>query len=558
MESSVERQLKFVPPKSFVHRNFWYKLADLKLNIDKLQDAPKRVQAVKNSTEFSRLLIEIDCTAFNSSYSSTSITSGWNGILFNTNTIEEFRCKDKNKLLKHLSDNYYNHILSMDKLESSSDLFFFLIFSFADFKAHKFYYWFAFPVFRDVIFKCPSESKSISTVFSEDLLETFKFQLHSFKNNFSEPVFVFQSKSSAMFILPKLIHHNKKSENFKGIDLNSTYICCDDRSIGNYPCWSLRQLLGYLVFTCPELANKTINCICLRQKLESSIVLPIVIPAMETDINHIIWTGWEANKNNKLAPQLADMSKIMDPHILAEKSICLNLTLMKWRLVPNLSIEIINQTKYLLLGAGTLGCGVARSLLAWGAQLITFVDCGKVSLSNPVRQSLYLYEDALDGGKPKALTAARRLMQINPCVVSTGYCLKIPMPGHPVGESQIVKTKEALENLENLIKEHDVIFLLTDSRESRWLPTMLAACYNKITINAALGFDSFIVIRHGAQSSTSLQQSIEVKGFREVPGSRLGCYFCNDVVAPGNVSTYNICTAVRCLKEFYFHALIAL
>lgn len=59
--------------------------------------------------------------------------------------------------------------------------------------------------------------------------------------------------------------------------------------------------------------------------------------------------------------------------------------------------------------------------------------------------------------------------------------MKIPMPGHPIGDSQLEETNEALDKLENLIKEHDVIFLLTDSRESRWLPTMLAAYYGKVS-----------------------------------------------------------------------------
>ncbi|XP_065094388.1 ubiquitin-like modifier-activating enzyme ATG7 isoform X2 [Ochlerotatus camptorhynchus] len=480
MESGKERQLKFVPPKSFVHQSFWYKLADIKLNIDKLQDSPKEVYAEKNYTEYSRLLIEVDCTAFNRELSTSSKNSKCKGILLNTNTIEEFRSKDKNDLIKRLSDDYFNQLLSKDKLESSSELFFFLLFSFADFKAHKYYYWFAFPAFRDIIYKCRSECKSVSSIFSQDLLEKFELQLCTFRNKFSEPVFIFDSKSDIILKLSDLIHHDKKDENFKDLDLTSTYICCDDRSVDQNPCWLLRQLLGYLVYVCPLLANKEIKCICLRQKLQTSVVLLIIIPSTETNIEHILWTGWEANKNGKLVPQLADMSKVMDPEILAEKSISLNLTLMKWRLLPSLNIEIINQMKYLLLGAGTLGCGVARSLLAWGAQYISFVDCGKVSLSNPVRQSLYLYEDAIDGGKPKALTAAKRLKQINPCVLSTGHWLKIPMPGHPVGESQFTETNEALENLENLIKEHDVIFLLTDSRESRWLPTMLAAYHEKL------------------------------------------------------------------------------
>lgn len=160
-----------------------------------------------------------------------------------------------------------------------------------------------------------------------------------------------------------------------------------------------------------------------------------------------------------------------------------------------------------------------------------------MSFSNPVRQPLFRFEDCLDGGKPKAACAAERLKEIFPSIVgctsalvhlglhqrATSHSFMIPMPGHPVGDSSSSSgVSQSIELLERLISEHDVVFLLMDSRESRWLPTLIAASQAKLVINAALGFDSYLVMRHG------------VGAFESHP-KRLGCYFCNDIVAPADV-----------------------
>ena len=103
---------------------------------------------------------------------------------------------------------------------------------------------------------------------------------------------------------------------------------------------------------------------------------------------------------------------------------------MKWRILPELELERVQTQRCLLLGAGTLGCVVARSLLAWGVRDITLIDSGRVSFSNPVRQWLFQFEDCLNGGQSKAMAASARLKQIFPSARTDGVELQIPMPGH--------------------------------------------------------------------------------------------------------------------------------
>lgn len=270
--------------------------------------------------------------------------------------------------------------------------------------------------------------------------------------------------------------------------------------------------------------------------ISSSLIWNVLLPEASEEDNKFV--GWETNQNGKMGPRIAAMADTMDPAKLAVNSVNLNLKLMKWRLVPDLNLDLITEQKCLLFGAGTLGCGVARNLLSWGFKNITLVDSGKVSFSNPVRQSLFKHEDALSGKTMKATTAAERLKEINPGAVTKGYVMQIPMPGHAVGDSMRTAITKDLETIEELVKEHDVIFLLTDSRESRWLPTMLGAFYQKIVINAALGFDSYLVMRHGSSRNTDKPSGeTDFGDLKCVNGQNLACYFCNDVTAPGDVST---------------------
>ncbi|KAH9964020.1 hypothetical protein BJV74DRAFT_870571 [Russula compacta] len=91
------------------------------------------------------------------------------------------------------------------------------------------------------------------------------------------------------------------------------------------------------------------------------------------------------------------------------------------------------------------------------------------------------------------------------------------MPGRPIPPGSEEQAKADVNTIEGLFDGHDAIILLMDSRESRWLPTVLSSAKGKIILSAALGFDSYLVMRHGS--------------------NRLGCYYCNEIVAPADVFT---------------------
>jgi ubiquitin-like modifier-activating enzyme ATG7 len=87
--------------------------------------------------------------------------------------------------------------------------------------------------------------------------------------------------------------------------------------------------------------------------------------------------GWEKNVQGKLGARLADLAPMMDPSRLADQAVDLNLKLMRWRILPALDLDKVSSTKCLLLGAGTLGCYVARVLMV-SVQLRTFEACPTV------------------------------------------------------------------------------------------------------------------------------------------------------------------------------------
>ncbi|KAG2471100.1 ATG7 enzyme, partial [Polypterus senegalus] len=503
-------KLQFTPFSSALDAGFWHELTRRKLNDYRLDESPRHIKGYYcNGKTACDILGTMAHSSFVNERESATPTRccAATGLLYNTNTLESFKACDKKALLQK----------SVEEIKALQDAY-------------------------DALC-CKTGASAI-------------------------PYFVVKYTVDSVSISP-LASLEEEVRAQKKVTIG-VYDPC---TLPQYPGWPLRNLLYLITYRWGQVLD-SLEVLCFRDRtlqgmrnLTHSLLFEVKLPKLsnasgvplaQSDIH---WcpkgVGWEKNQKGAMGPRIVNLSECMDPRRyiidlfsqsvtsanekgqlqLAESSVDLNLKLMRWRLVPTLDLEKVISTKCLLLGAGTLGCNVARTLLGWGVRHITFVDNAKISYSNPVRQPLYEFEDCIGGGKSKALAAVERLRKIFPGVDAHGHHLSIPMPGHPVNfsEETMQQAVKDVQQMEALISSHDVVFLLMDTRESRWLPTMIAASQRKLVINAALGFDTFVVMRHGLKklpvqdSSTPSGDTGSTSLFSNIPGHKLGCYFCNDV-----------------------------
>ncbi|EKM57005.1 uncharacterized protein PHACADRAFT_254465 [Phanerochaete carnosa HHB-10118-sp] len=540
--------IQFQPFSSLVEPAFWHALNNLKIDVLKLSDdfipvaasyAPGRAIVDRETGQEIAMpsALTLAGDAFTQHPQIPKYAVPAYGLLKNYNTIEEFKAADKTTLFNELSDEIWKDIQS----GSTSKLTKFLLITFADLKKYRYYYWFAFPAFvAKPAWEAGGDWQSASETLSSETLSAVYTALHTEPRQF----FLVRTSSAA----PEVAPIEELQKFFDGVPPEHRLIgFVDPSGAPSNPGWPLRNLLTYLAHRHSPLFSMDsasgLRVLCWRDvdpphdgRSRSRVGVVTGLASVQGTGERPSAVGWEKNPQGKLAPRVADLAPTMDPKRLAEQAVDLNLKLMRWRILPELDLERVANARCLLLGAGTLGCYVARMLMAWGVRTITFVDSARVSFSNPVRQPLFTFEDCLDGGKPKAACAAENLKKIFPGINSTGHNLSIPMPGHPIPPTSLEQTKKDVELLEKLVDDHDVVFLLMDSRESRWLPTVLGAAKGKIVMNAALGFDTFLVMRHGARKELA-------------KGERLGCYYCNDIVAPADSLTDRtldqMCTVTR-------------
>ena len=561
--------LRFEPWQSAVDPGFWAELARRKLDNAGLSEDPWLITALYTPAQNAVVSspCQLDARAFGTGDESELAARARDvaasgrlempGTLVNVNTLERFRAFDRGTLMSNAAKRLAEDIRSGRADSDAALLTPFIALTYADLKKWSFYYWFAFPALKlDVpakVISCGPLAEHVELgAIADEISRGCEAML---RRDAGDPARAWWIVDDATGTCepPSIASVRTRDPS------TWTLAFVDPCASGGHPGWALRNVLSWLAVrttreteTAGETAGaagaprrvrvlavrKLAGRVCPRASPVFECVLPVVSDA---DVEVPKGVGWEVNASGRPGPRLANLGSSMDPARLASQAVDLNLKLMRWRLLPQLRVAEVASTRCLLLGAGTLGCAVARCLLGWGVRGVTFVDGGDVSFSNPVRQSLFEFEDCLGGGKPKAEAAAKALRRIFPGVNAEGVRMTIPMPGHPVPDADVPAVLDDVRRLEDLIDAHDCVYLLTDTRESRWLPTLVCAAKGKLLINAALGFDSYLVMRHGgglprADECTQTHETTDERGGGAFHG-RLGCYFCNDVVAPGDSTT---------------------
>lgn len=528
--------LQFEPFSSAVDVGFWHTLSQNKLDVYKLDSRARPLLVAYTNSSSHHVPAQAVVGPFSLEPDNPQVPSrhaAAKGSVLNANTAHAFKQLDKAKLLQEQGQLIWRDIHSGAVEKDPSLLSRVLLLTFADLKHHHFFYWFGFPALSSV-----TQAQCLSV---DSLQNTFSpVQVRSLLSQY-------RNAPQPFFLVTKQRENGKGDKDGGGereeeqqrsdeggvrfLPLSAYHTVCQDSAqtevmIGfldpsaqpQHPGWPLRNLLAlvgckwgleHVRVVCFRDVNAALSLTDSTEVVKtSSIVLSLALNCKEKSPEaSVAIVGFERNQRQKLGPRLMDLNPLMDPAKLAEASADLNIKLMRWRALPGLKMEQLAQWRCLLLGAGTLGCNVARTLMGWGVRKISFVDNGKVSYSNPVRQTLYNLEDCLKGGRPKALAAAENLRRIFPGMLSRGHVLSIPMPGHFVTDKMLASTKQSISALEQLIAEHDAVFLLTDSREARWLPSVICASQGKPLLNAALGFDTFVIMRHGILDYTEGPES---------------------------------------------------
>lgn len=599
--------IQFTPVESFFDPGFWSKFYDNKLEIYKLDEGAVSLLLTYTTSPHVSLPPKLNAYgeySFQPQHQTGSQTSSSPCTLFNFNSFQSFKDSDKKAILTEQSTQLWTDMLTGKCLTTPSLLNRSFIISYADLKQYLYTHWLCIPSLQDNQVQFTTTSPNPLALedysfYSDKKLSMFEWsqlfnQIDDMTNN---PIFIINRKESKIVPLSELTTILTTEADKNSFFSNYLFTVLDPVANPSSFSWFFRNILYYInlvlgSFDVPknnqDKNGYTFDLLAIKNTRELQLAYQELLlsnPKSQQQQSHTSYIyqvnitgestaavtymkqyrqpdqqtnlelpptpptiGWERYKE-KLQPKQTS-SKNLDPLQIYTQAGDMNLKLLKWQHWPEMPLPHIRSQKCLLIGSGTLGCYVSRLLLGWGLQHITMLDYGKVSASNPVRQPLFTFQD-WQQGKHKAHAAAEALKAIHPRATINSVVLSIPSAG-TVSEKELPQALDSSKQLATLIQQHDVIFLLTDSRASRWLPTLFAQAYGKRTIAAAIGPETFVAMRHGIRqgweyteekntSSLTVETEAEI-GFGSFTNTTAdvstsgtiscGCYFCPDQAAP--------------------------
>lgn len=119
-----------------------------------------------------------------------------------------------------------------------------------------------------------------------------------------------------------------------------------------------------------------------------------------------------------------NMTQLTDKHLLTDAELlryARQILLDGWDVDAQLRLK---SSRIVMIGAGGLGCPASETLVRAGLGQVCLIDDDVIEMSNLQRQTLFLPDDI---GKPKALTAAQMLQQINPLIEARGIVARLSL-----------------------------------------------------------------------------------------------------------------------------------
>ncbi len=183
---------------------------------------------------------------------------------------------------------------------------------------------------------------------------------------------------------------------------------------------------------------------------------------------------------------------------------------------------LIRNTKFLVVGAGGLGCPVIQYLTATGAGTIGIVDNDEVEISNLQRQVFYGFNDI---GKLKSIVASTRMRKMNSFV-----------------NLVIINRRLTAQNALEVLEGYDVVLDCTDNLLTRYVINDSCILLGKPMVHAAVhkfqGQVSVFNYRGGPSYRCLHPQSAMGSA---IPASVLGIYS----VIPGIIGLMQVNEAIK-------------